>query len=69
MMIWRNCSGVAKRFWVMICAVNSAVRVNGCAPIEPPATWLFCSCTAASASEADRLYPASFCGSSQMRMA
>jgi hypothetical protein len=25
MMIWRNCSGVAKRFWVMICAVNSGV--------------------------------------------
>jgi hypothetical protein len=40
---------------VMICAVNSAVRVSGCAPSEPPAVWLFCYCTAASASEADRL--------------
>ncbi len=38
-------------------------------PTPPPAVWLFCSCTAPSASAGDRLCEASFCGSSQARRA
>ena len=54
-MIEANCSGVVKRFCVRIVALSSAAFASGRSPSWPPGDWLFCSCTAASASAADKL--------------
>jgi hypothetical protein len=64
-----NCSGVVNRLWVRMVALSSLPSASGRSPSEPPLDWLFCSCTACSASEGDRLYAASFAGSSQIRIA
>jgi hypothetical protein len=68
-MMLRNCSGVLNRLCVRIAALSSAPSARGRSPSDPPLDWLFCSWTAASASDADRLYAASLAGSSQIRIA
>ncbi len=63
-----NCSVDVRRPWVLTVSWNSA-PFDGEAPITPAATCTFCSRTAATTSDAVMPRAATFCGSSQMRMA
>ena len=69
MMMLRNCSGSENRLCVTTFAVNSVSRAIGCSPRPPPAVWLFCSVMALSTCEGESPNPASFDGSSQIRIA
>ena len=64
-----NSSSVASRPWVFTDSWNSVPCGAGIEPTTPAATCAFCSRKAATTSFEVRLRAASFCGSSQMRMA